>query len=108
MKYTQRPISGHCRRPRMRELDSGRDGQHAAIVCMHDLPSALMHHPVMAVTEKDEVVEIGGAAMDPVHDVMCGAPLRRPVAARPPAVTVARLQRLAPGTGDDPLRAPDI
>jgi hypothetical protein len=29
-----------------------------------------MHHPMMSMAEKDKVVEIGGSAMDPMHDMM--------------------------------------
>jgi hypothetical protein len=74
---------------------------------MNYLPVALMDEVMMPVTEKDEIVEVGCPAMDPVHNVMRGAPRSRPVASRPTAVTVARLQRPAPGLRHDALGAPD-
>jgi hypothetical protein len=48
-----------------------------------------MDHPVMALAEEDQVVEVGLPAVDPVHDVVPIAPRRRSLAAWPAAVLVA-------------------
>jgi hypothetical protein len=70
-----------------------RDGQHAAIIATHQLPFALVDHPVMAMAQKDHVVEIGRSAMDPVDEVMRRTPFRMSVATRPPAMAVAGVER---------------
>ncbi|HXL78710.1 MAG TPA: hypothetical protein VN985_08705, partial [Candidatus Eisenbacteria bacterium] len=62
----------------------------------------------MPVAQKNQVGEIGRAAMDPVHDVVRRAPFWRPVAAWPPAVAVAGVERATRGPGDCPLGAPNI
>lgn len=49
----------------------------------------LMHHVVVAVAQQHEVVEVGGATVLPVPEVMCIAPADRSVAARETAATVA-------------------
>ena len=64
---------------RRTEGDGRRDGEHATVVATNDLPVALVHHPVMAMTQQDEILEVGRSAMDPMHDMMRGAPRRRPV-----------------------------
>jgi len=47
--------------------------------------------------------------MDPVHYVVRGAPFRRPIASsRPPAVTVAGVERATRRPGDSPLGAADV
>ncbi len=58
--------------PRVRpsERHVGRDGEHPPVVRSHQLPLALMDHPVVPVTQKNKIVEIGGAAVYPVHDVV--------------------------------------
>jgi hypothetical protein len=52
------------------ERDRGRDGHDPAIVRFDQLPVAFMHHPVMPVAQKREIVEIGRPTMDPVHEMM--------------------------------------
>ena len=47
-----------------------RDGDHAAVIAAHDLPAALVHHPVMPIAEQGEVRQIAAAAADPMHQVM--------------------------------------
>jgi hypothetical protein len=50
-----------------RELVRPSNGHDAPVLLLHDLPVVLMNHPVMPMAEKDEVVEIGRPAVDPVH-----------------------------------------
>jgi hypothetical protein len=50
------------------------DGYDLAFVSLRDLPMVLMHHPVMPMAQKDEVLEIGRTSMDPVHEVMSITP----------------------------------
>src|SRR2546422_11420493 len=50
--------------------DDRRDGHDLPVVAFDQLPSALMHHAMMPATEQDQVVELGGTAVDPVHQVM--------------------------------------
>ena len=57
--------------------------------CPDDLPSALMHRPVMAVAQEDEIVEVGRVVPNPVHQVMTRGVGGRTVAAGPPACLVA-------------------
>src|ERR1700737_4291192 len=80
-----------------------RDVQHPAIIAMNDLPVALVHHPVVPVTEQDQVAEVGCPAVDPVNHVVRRAPPRRAVTSRPSAVTAARLPRPSPGFRHDAL-----
>ena len=47
-----------------------RDGHNLAVVRFDDLPSTLVDHAVMPVTEQDQVVQVRPAAMDPVDDAM--------------------------------------
>src|SRR6267143_4320620 len=55
---------------RWTECKGWRDSHHPPAIAAHDLPVAFMHHPVMAVTEQEQVVEIRGSAVDPVDDMM--------------------------------------
>ncbi len=66
------------------------------------------NRPVVPVAQKNQVVEVGRSTMDPVHDVVRRAPFCRPIAAWPPAVTIAGVERAACRPGDCPLGAPDI
>ena len=75
---------------------------------MHDLPVALVDHPVMPVAEQDQVAEVGCPAMDPVNQVMRRAPPRRAVTSRPAAAAVASVERPPSGLRNDALGAPDV
>src|SRR5439155_22965690 len=72
------------------------------------LPAAFVHHPMMPAAEKDQVVEVGWAALDPVREVMSIAPRWRTFATRPLAMLVAHLQRLAHRSSDHSLGATDV
>src|SRR6266705_584223 len=50
--------------------DGRGDGHDLPVVAFDQLPSALMHHAMVPATEQDQVVELGGTAVDPVHQVM--------------------------------------
>jgi hypothetical protein len=50
------------------------DGYDLAFVSLRDLPVVLVHHPVMSMAKKHEVVEICRPAMDPVHEMMSITP----------------------------------
>src|SRR5579859_1087846 len=68
----------------------GRGDDHdRALVRPDQLPLALVNLPVMPAAQEDLVVEIAGAALQPVHDVVTVAPRGGPVATRPLAVLVA-------------------
>src|SRR5439155_2991548 len=67
-------------------------GQHLALVGTHQLPAALVRHPVVAVAQEDHVREVGLAALGPMDDMVSVAPGCRPVAARPLAMTVAGVE----------------
>src|SRR5207247_9540326 len=77
---------------RRREVPRRRDRQHPAIVTTHQLPADLMDQPVVPMAQQNEVVEVGGPAAGPVHEVMRGGPRRRPLATGPAAGAVSRLQ----------------
>lgn len=49
------------------EFGDRRDGQHAAVIAAHDLPLALVDHPVMPIAKKDEIGEVSRPAMNPVR-----------------------------------------
>src|SRR5713226_2245562 len=80
----------------------------ASIVAPHDLPIALMHHPVMPVTQEDQVRKIGRPPMNPVHDVMRRSPARRPITTWPRAATVANLESFALRARDHSLGATNV
>src|SRR5207249_6348229 len=43
-------------------------------IALDQLPSTLMHHPIMPATEQDQVAEVGFAAVGPMHQVMTVTP----------------------------------
>src|SRR5438270_10446910 len=61
------------RSSRQAEGDSRRDGHDLPVIAFDQLPSALMHHAMVPATEQDQVVELGGSTVDPVHQVMAVA-----------------------------------
>src|SRR5258707_5303608 len=67
-----------------------------------ELPAALVNLPVVAGAEQDQVVEVGGAIVDPVHDVVRPAPAGRPRTPRGPALLVTDLPCPALARGDAP------
>src|SRR2546430_15926529 len=50
--------------------DRRRDGDDLTVFGLDQLPSALMHHPMVPATQKDEVVEVGRPALDPAQEMM--------------------------------------
>src|SRR5438309_10982423 len=90
------------------EGDGRGDGHDLPVIAFDQLPSALMHHPVMPATEQDQVVELGRTALDPVDQVMSVAPRGRALAPWPAAVAVANFQRPPQGRRDDGLGSPHI
>jgi hypothetical protein len=48
----------------------GRDGEDGAVVDAHELESNLVDHPMVAMAEEHEVVDVGPAAVTPVHQVV--------------------------------------
>src|SRR5207245_11502010 len=76
-------------------------GQHVAIRCPNQLPAALVRHPVVSMAQEDHVRQIGVAAVDPVNNVVRIAPCSGPLAARPFAMTVARIESKTHGAWYD-------
>src|SRR5437879_98241 len=94
--------------PRQSESDGRCYRHNATIVGLHQLPVALVDLPVMPCAEQDLVLKLRSAAMDPVQNVVSVAPRRGPLASRPPAVPVARIERTPRGSRDNPLGPPDV
>jgi len=65
-------------------------------------PAALMHRMMMPAAHQHQVPQIGGAAVEPVAQVVGVAPGHRPVTPREPATTVAHRQRGPLRGGDHP------
>src|SRR5438094_859899 len=82
--------------------------QHLALVGAHQLPAALVRHPVVSVAQQDHVGEIGLAAVRPVDDVVGIAPGCRTLAAWPLAMTIAGVEGATRGAGDNPTGAADV
>src|SRR5476649_888815 len=82
-----------------------RNGEDVAVVDADQLEAGLVDHPVVAVAEEHEVVEVGAPAAHPVDDVVGGGPGRGSIAARPAAALVADVEGAPGGAVDDPLRA---
>src|SRR6202140_145513 len=93
---------------RWTEGDRRRDGQHLPVIATNDLPIPLVHHPVMPVAKQSQVGRFICSAVSPVLQMMSRAPARRPLAARPGAVLVANVERLARRPRYRPLGPPDI
>src|SRR3989454_7290341 len=95
-------------REELPEGDGWRDRDDLLIMSFDQLPSTLMHHPMVASTEQDQVVEVGRTALDPMHQVMSIAHRGGAFASWPAAVPVASLQGSAQSSRDHPLGAPDV
>ena len=97
-------VSGLNRILRVRETGqpwrTRRHRQHLALVGTHQLPAALVRHPVVSVTQQDHVGEIGLAAIRPVDDVVRIAPRCRPLATWPLAMTISGIERATRRSGD--------
>src|SRR5205814_8504078 len=90
------------------ERDGRGNRDDLAVFIAHDLPTALMHHPMMTVAEQDQVAEDGLTAFDPVLEVVAVAERCRPAATRPLAVPVTKPERLFQRAGDDAPRPAHI
>jgi hypothetical protein len=65
-------------------------------------PAPLMHRPMMGPAHQGQVRQVGGAAMEPVDQMMGFAPARGPITASDGAATVADDQGVALGGVHDP------
>jgi hypothetical protein len=72
------------------------------------LPAAFVDRPVMGPAQQGEVGEVGGAAVDPVAQVVGVAPGQGPVTVGEDTAAVADGQGVALGGVDDPGRPPHI
>ena len=59
---------------------------------------------MMTMAEENQVGQIGQTAFGPVHEVVCGAPSRRALAAWPLAVMVPRIEGTPRRTRDHAAR----
>ena len=80
----------------------GRGGGEAAVGAAGQLPAALMHGPVMDPAQQGQVGQVGGAAMQPMLEVMGLAPGQGPVAVGENTAAVTDGQGGALGRLDDP------
>jgi hypothetical protein len=64
-------------------------------------PAAVMDGPMMGPADQGQVVQVGGATLQPMPDVMGFTPGQRPATAGEDTTTVADGQGLALGGGDD-------
>ena len=86
----------------------GWGGGQAAIRVAGQPPAALMDRPVMGSAHQGQVGQVGGAAMQPVAQMVGLAPGRGPVAAGHRTTTVADHQGGALGGRDDPAGPADL
>jgi len=86
----------------------GWGGGEAPIGVAGQPPAALTDRPVMGPAEEDEVGQVGGAAVQPVAQMMGLTPARRPVAVGEGAAAVAHGQGGALGGLDDPAGPPHL
>ena len=82
--------------------------QHLALVGAHQLPAALVRHPMVSMAQQDHVGEIGLAAVGPMDDVVRICPGCRPLATWPLAMTVASVESATRGAGDHTAGAADV
>src|SRR5438132_12446998 len=90
------------------EGDGWGDGDDLLIMSFDQLPSTLMHHPMVAATEQDQVVKVGRTALDPMHQAMSIAHRGGAFAPLPLPVPVASLQCSAQSSLADPLSDPVV
>src|SRR5215217_3819150 len=83
-------------------------GGDPAVGATGQLPAALMDAPVMGSAHQGQVVQVGGAAVDPVPQMMGVTPGQGPVTVGEDTATVADGQGGALGWGDDPGRPSDL
>jgi hypothetical protein len=83
-------------------------GGEPAIRSADQSPAALMDRPMMGPAQQRQVVQIGGATIQPMPPMMALAPGQGPRTAREDAATVAHRRGLPLGRGDDAGAAADI
>ena len=89
---------GRCvvrRSRRWREQWLRRRNRDEPAVYVHQSPVGFMDFPMMPVTKKDEVCEVGISAADPMHHVVRRAPRCRAVTARPTTVPIPGVESSA-------------
>ena len=77
-------------------------GGQAPIRAADEPPAALMDRPMVGPAQQGQVLEVGGAAVQPVPQMMGLTPGQRPSTAGKPTAAVADGQGEALGGGDDP------
>src|SRR5438552_18472795 len=85
-----------------------RNDQELTAVTANDLPTPLVHQPVMPMAEQDQVGEIGRPSPRPVPHMMSRRPSSCPVAPRPPTPLIPHVERSPRGGRDLPGRSPYI
>src|SRR5215216_6184127 len=77
-------------------------GGEPAVGAAGQLPAALMDAPVMGSADQGQVVQLGGAAVDPVPQMMGVTPGQGTVTVGEDTTLVADGEGVALGRGDDP------
>jgi hypothetical protein len=85
----------------VRMLSVGWGGGQPSVGLVLELPAALMHGPMMGSAHQDQVVQVGGAAIQPVLDVVGLAPGQGAVTAGEDTAAVAHGQGGPLGGLDD-------
>ena len=83
-------------------------GAEPAVGAAGQLPAALMDGPVVASAEEGEIRQVGGAAVDPMVEMMGVAPGQRPITAREHTTPVTHGQGGPLGWLDDPGGPPHL
>ena len=83
-------------------------GGQAAVRVTGQPPAALVDRPVMGPAQQGQVLEVGGAAMEPMSEMVGFAPGQGPVAAGEHTAAVAHGQGGALGGGHDPAGPADL
>jgi hypothetical protein len=83
-------------------------GDQAAVGLAGQLPAALMDRPMMGPAHQGQIRQVGGAAVQPVDQMMGLAPGGRPLAAGHRAAAVADHQGGPLGGGHDPAGPADL
>ena len=86
----------------------GWGGRQAPVGLSAQLPAALMDRPMMGPAQQDQVGQVGGAAVQPVQEMMGFAPGQGAAAAREDTAAVTDGQGAVLGGGDDPAGPPDV
>jgi len=84
------------------------DGGQPAIRLAGQPPAAVMDGPMVGPAQQDQIGQVGGAAVQPVPQMMTLTPGQRPLAVREEAAAVAHGQGGPLGRGDDPGRPAQV